>query len=80
VNRIAVIGGGIAGAMLAWRLTDHRDDVEVHLYTGAPARRFDASSASGGLIRAFETEESHAIASQSPCRRRREVAVQACSC
>ncbi|WP_027341488.1 NAD(P)/FAD-dependent oxidoreductase [Hamadaea tsunoensis] len=49
--RVAVVGGGIAGALLAWRLSGHRVDV----YTG-PVRS-DATAASGGLVRAFEADE-----------------------
>ncbi|WP_326641318.1 FAD-binding oxidoreductase [Streptosporangium sp. NBC_01755] len=54
--RIAVVGGGIAGAMLAWRLCEVIRGSAVHLYTGEPHRRADASAASGGLTRAFEPD------------------------
>lgn len=54
--RIAVVGGGIAGAMLAWRLCEVVKGGAVHLFTGEPHRRADASSASGGLTRAFEPD------------------------
>lgn len=54
--RIAVVGGGIAGAMLAWRLCEVVRGSSVHLYTGEPHRRADASAASGGLTRAFEPD------------------------
>lgn len=45
--RIAVVGGGVAGALLAWRLRT----VAVDLYT-APTN--DATGASGGLVRGFD--------------------------
>jgi glycine/D-amino acid oxidase-like deaminating enzyme len=54
--RIAVVGGGIAGAMLAWRLCEVIRGTAVHLFTGEPYRRADASAASGGLTRAFEPD------------------------
>ncbi|MEU8385230.1 FAD-dependent oxidoreductase, partial [Streptosporangium sp. NPDC048865] len=54
--KIAVVGGGIAGAMLAWRLCEVVRGSAVHLYTGEPHRRADASAASGGLTRAFEPD------------------------
>ncbi|MGY0231543.1 FAD-dependent oxidoreductase [Longispora urticae] len=53
--RIAIVGGGIAGAMLAWRLhTEHRlvPDVFVGARPGTP----DATGASGGLVRGYETD------------------------
>ncbi|GAA2894831.1 FAD-dependent oxidoreductase [Streptosporangium fragile] len=54
--RIAVVGGGIAGAMLAWRLCEVIRGTAVHLFTGEPHRWADASAASGGLTRAFEPD------------------------
>ncbi len=48
--RVCVIGAGIAGTLLAWRLSQH---VEVDLVTGPPG--MDATAASGGGVRAFET-------------------------
>ncbi|GAT70693.1 FAD dependent oxidoreductase [Planomonospora sphaerica] len=54
--RIAVVGGGIAGVTLAWRLCESIRGTAVHLYTGEPYRRADASAASGGLTRAFEPD------------------------
>ncbi|WP_206685967.1 FAD-dependent oxidoreductase [Kribbella qitaiheensis] len=50
--RICVIGAGIAGALLARRLTEY-PDVEVDLVTGVPGT--DATAASGGGVRGFET-------------------------
>ena len=50
--RICVIGAGIAGTLLARRLTGY-PDVEVDLITGVPGT--DATAASGGGVRGFET-------------------------
>ena len=47
-----MIGAGIAGTLLARRLTGY-PDVEVDLVTGAPGT--DATAASGGGVRGFET-------------------------
>lgn len=54
--RIAVVGGGVAGAMLALRLRRHSAALGVELFTGPDAGRSDASAASGGMVRAFETD------------------------
>ncbi|MFD1146672.1 FAD-dependent oxidoreductase [Saccharothrix hoggarensis] len=51
--RVAVVGGGVAGALLAWRLRRERADVVV--FAGEPVPS-DASAASGGLVRGFETD------------------------
>lgn len=51
--RVAVIGGGLAGALLAWRLTQRR--VEVLLAPG-PAAASDATAVSGGSVRAYEVD------------------------
>ncbi|MFK4089851.1 FAD-dependent oxidoreductase [Kribbella sp. NPDC020789] len=48
--RIGVIGAGIAGALLAWRLSSQ---AAVDLITGLPGT--DATAASGGGVRGFET-------------------------
>jgi hypothetical protein len=50
--RMAVVGAGIAGALLAWRLPGAR----VELFTGSAGPGPDATGASGGLVRAFETD------------------------
>ncbi len=50
--RVLVIGGGIAGTALAWRLSAGDRADRVDLVTG-PARA-DASRASGGVVRSFE--------------------------
>ncbi|MEV1115547.1 FAD-dependent oxidoreductase [Actinosynnema sp. NPDC049800] len=49
--RAAVVGGGVAGAALAWRLRGAGADVTVY----APGAA-DASGASGGLVRGFEVD------------------------
>ncbi|MFF1816804.1 FAD-dependent oxidoreductase [Kribbella sp. NPDC058245] len=48
--RIGVIGAGIAGALLAWRLSSQ---ATVDLITGLPET--DATASSGGGVRGFET-------------------------
>jgi glycine/D-amino acid oxidase-like deaminating enzyme len=49
--RIAVVGGGLAGALLAWRLCRAAPHTEIDVHT---ARHPDASGASGGLVRGFD--------------------------
>jgi glycine/D-amino acid oxidase-like deaminating enzyme len=51
--RVAVVGGGLAGALLAWRLCRASKRVAVEVFTAEPAGE-DATSASGGLVRGFE--------------------------
>jgi len=51
--RVCIVGGGLAGAMLAWRLVHATSGWHVELFTGA-ASRADATGASGGAVRAFE--------------------------
>lgn len=51
--RIAVVGAGLAGASLAWRLRQHPNPPVVDLYSATPAGT-DATAASGGLVRGFE--------------------------
>jgi len=51
--RILVVGAGLAGATLAWRL--HEAGAEV-VVVGTTEAHGDATAASGGLVRAFETE------------------------
>ncbi|HEU5471315.1 MAG TPA: FAD-dependent oxidoreductase [Actinophytocola sp.] len=51
--RIGVVGAGVAGALLAWRLRQAAPRIAVHLYTATP-RGADATGASGGLVRGFE--------------------------
>jgi FAD dependent oxidoreductase len=56
VVRIRVVGGGLAGSALAWRLAQ-RPGVRVELMTGrasSPAAAADATAASGGAVRAYD--------------------------
>jgi glycine/D-amino acid oxidase-like deaminating enzyme len=62
VVRIRVVGGGLAGSALAWRLAQ-RPAVRVELMTGragstpaadAPVAPADATAASGGAVRAYD--------------------------
>ena len=50
--RCCVIGGGIAGVLLSWRLAEH---AEVELWTG-PADPVDATRVSGGAVRGWEPD------------------------
>ena len=52
--RIAIVGGGVAGALLAWQLSRRVRRVRLTIYTADRPGRADASSASGGLVRGFE--------------------------
>ncbi|MCZ4125344.1 NAD(P)/FAD-dependent oxidoreductase [Streptomyces sp. H39-S7] len=52
--RICVVGGGLAGMLLAWRLVRH-PGLRVTLVTGAPGTR-DSTGVSGGLVRGFEAD------------------------
>ena len=52
--RTAIVGGGLAGALLAWRLAQHGGPVEV--FAGPRPAGGDATGASGGLVRGFETD------------------------
>ncbi|WP_112240545.1 FAD-dependent oxidoreductase [Kribbella monticola] len=61
--RICVIGAGIAGTLLARRLTSY-PGVQVDLVTGVPGT--DATAASGGGVRGFETHpEQRRLAAES---------------
>jgi glycine/D-amino acid oxidase-like deaminating enzyme len=51
--RVAVVGGGLAGALLAWRLCRASERVAVEVFAALPAGG-DATGASGGLVRGFE--------------------------
>ena len=53
--QVSVLGGGVAGALLAWRLAQLPDVERVTIAPGA-ARRRDATAASGGAVRGYETE------------------------
>ena len=52
---LSVLGGGLAGALLAWRLAQQSAVDRVSLAPG-PARDRDATAASGGAVRGYETE------------------------
>lgn len=54
--RVAIVGGGIAGALLAWRLTAHTRPASLEVFLGDRAGAADATGASGGLVRAYETD------------------------
>jgi glycine/D-amino acid oxidase-like deaminating enzyme len=54
-GRLCVVGGGLAGSLLAWRLGQARTDWQLDLVPGERTRT-DATSASGGAVRAFETD------------------------
>ncbi|HEY9473274.1 MAG TPA: FAD-binding oxidoreductase [Mycobacteriales bacterium] len=63
--RIGVVGAGIAGSLLAWRLAMKDPDRRIELL-GAPAPHGDATGVSGGLVRTFETDPaSRALATES---------------
>lgn len=51
--RTCVVGAGLAGAMVAWQLARTAPGGEVDLVLGARCRA-DATTASGGAVRAFE--------------------------
>lgn len=60
--RIGIVGAGLAGTLLAWRLCRTAD---VDLVAGAPVR-LDATGASGGLVRGFDRRpESARLATES---------------
>lgn len=50
--RVCVVGTGVAGSLLAWRLT--RAGMDVHLVAGPD--RPDATAVSGGLVRGFDPD------------------------
>jgi glycine/D-amino acid oxidase-like deaminating enzyme len=53
--RIGIAGGGLAGSLLAWRLATSADAPEIELVSGT-ATAADATAASGGAVRAYETD------------------------
>ncbi|CCK28606.1 FAD dependent oxidoreductase [Streptomyces davaonensis JCM 4913] len=59
---IAVIGGGIAGAALAWRLRLLDPASDITLFVGHHSVRGDATGASGGMVRGFETDAESCVA------------------
>lgn len=54
--RVAIVGGGIAGALLAWRLTAHTQPASLEVFLGARPGPADATGSSGGLVRAYESD------------------------
>ena len=50
--RVLVIGGGLAGSLLAWRLAQ-QPDTAIEVRTGRTGA--DATGASGGAVRAYDT-------------------------
>jgi glycine/D-amino acid oxidase-like deaminating enzyme len=60
MTRVGIAGGGIAGSLLAWRLASAHTDWSVDLIAPAAdatdGRSMDATEASGGQLRAFETD------------------------
>lgn len=64
--RIAIVGGGIAGALLAWRLRQASRCVSVDIFIGDLSADSDATGASGGMVRGFEiAAESCRMAAES---------------
>jgi glycine/D-amino acid oxidase-like deaminating enzyme len=51
--RVCIVGGGLAGTLLAWRLAQTPDVRHVELLLGAQGR-VDATSVSGGVVRGYE--------------------------
>nr|MDQ2814655.1 FAD-binding oxidoreductase [Actinomycetota bacterium] len=52
--RVLVVGGGLAGSLLAWRLAQ-RPGITIDLVTGRAGRGgADATAASGGAVRAYD--------------------------
>lgn len=56
--RVAVVGAGLAGSLLAWRLAGRTaPPLRLDLFTGTGgAGGWDATDASGGLVRGFEPD------------------------
>lgn len=52
--RACIVGGGLAGSLLAWRLVQEAPGWELDLVAGP--RDTDATTASGGAVRAYESE------------------------
>ncbi|MEV5570877.1 FAD-dependent oxidoreductase [Spirillospora sp. NPDC052269] len=52
--RICVVGAGLAGALLAWRIRLEDRTAEVEL--AGPREHADATAASGGIVRGFEAD------------------------
>lgn len=54
--RIAIVGTGLAGTLLAWRLRRAYPDARVMLFAGPHGSGPDATAVSGGLLRGFEED------------------------
>lgn len=52
--RVGIVGAGLAGALLAWRLRQASPRVVVDVFVPADGGVGDATGASGGLVRGFE--------------------------
>ncbi|WFF09151.1 FAD-dependent oxidoreductase [Micromonospora sp. WMMD1076] len=73
---VAVVGGGVAGALLTLRLAELLGGARVELYLGAATRHRDATAASGGLVRGFETNlDDCRLAAESLAELRRDPAL-----
>lgn len=55
MSQISIVGGGMAGALLAWRLAQQPGVSRVSIAPG-PAGSRDATAASGGATRGYETD------------------------
>jgi glycine/D-amino acid oxidase-like deaminating enzyme len=53
--RVCVVGGGLAGALLSWRLARAAPAWRIELVTGTRGTA-DATAASGGAVRAYEPD------------------------
>ncbi|MEU4215444.1 FAD-dependent oxidoreductase [Actinoplanes sp. NPDC026623] len=53
--RVAIVGGGLAGAALAWRLSGRAGSPAVEVFVTGRSARSDATGLSGGMVRAYET-------------------------
>ncbi|MGH3942275.1 MAG: FAD-dependent oxidoreductase [Pseudonocardiaceae bacterium] len=58
---LAIVGGGLAGALLAWRLTQRPYQLRPDLFVSELSLGADATGASGGLIRAFEADPAQCV-------------------
>ena len=53
--RICIVGGGLAGTILAWRLAQRPEISTIDLLAGADGWR-DATQLSGGVVRGYEPQ------------------------
>jgi glycine/D-amino acid oxidase-like deaminating enzyme len=60
--RLGIVGAGLAGSLLAWRLAGLMPAASIDLHTGGAALGGDATGASGGLVRGFEMSPSASAA------------------